>query len=399
MTIRWLGKSAIVREAYTVGDWVELIAVLHTPGQPDTELRLGTVKDGTLKTRTRYATHLDSNNERQIDFSCILAQGMEFTGRAEEIHRENLLFLLDRRIDEAAWTPPEGGGAGAIPLHFETLPMQFFTLRGHRAVGFAAQDGDYNQDNPVMEFCLWKCRNADLVSLGSEDAVIGTPVRFVALSDSGGKFGGDPSAPYGWVNVGQNGPAPSEEEPPTEPPAGESLYIGGGSIYSWDGKTMTLVVAVENQSHYSVSMVGDTGFACGFDYNTYLATFAQKDGTEWNELLLPVDQGVGIWYSTHALGDDSAFVCGQGELFHWDGDWSANLCADPNFNLCGIWGLEKTAGMVCCGTSWSDGSGIVLAGGTAGFSVIQSESQVNFFCVWGTGADNWFVGGLKFQPM
>jgi hypothetical protein len=57
--------------------------------------------------------------------------------------------------------------------------------------------------DPHLEFALWKCRNADLIQLASDDSrAVGMRFRAVAMEDVDGDYGGSAIMPYGYVKCG-----------------------------------------------------------------------------------------------------------------------------------------------------------------------------------------------------
>lgn len=102
---------------------------------------------------------------------------------------------------------------GAVPLDTHYTPAVYFTLRGRRG-RVVDQEGDAWDDEPQFEFCLWKCRMADLVQLASGDGSQGIRFKARALNDSAGEFGGTPTDPYGWF---RQQPGPGGRVRPVEP--------------------------------------------------------------------------------------------------------------------------------------------------------------------------------------
>jgi hypothetical protein len=74
-----------------------------------------------------------------------------------------------------------------------------FTVSGSPTRGGDDSASKHTCKEPQMEFCLWKCRMSDLLSLGSGDEVQGVRFKAKALSDVAGDFGGSAAQPYGWM--------------------------------------------------------------------------------------------------------------------------------------------------------------------------------------------------------
>lgn len=90
---------------------------------------------------------------------------------------------------------------GAVPI--DTTPAQgkpltqiFFNLRGR-----STKVRDVDNDEPHVEFCLFKCRMSDLLQLLSKDEVNGSRFKVKVLNDTDGDYGGDKESPYGWIKI------------------------------------------------------------------------------------------------------------------------------------------------------------------------------------------------------
>lgn len=194
----WNRSGTVSRESLLTGEWTELYVVIG-----GTTLRLGSVKNGKLNIRKKFLVHRGMTRfGRRPDRADCLDVRMTFEGRLDEIHRENVLFLLNRPPDEpkvpAAGDDPEG----RIEIPDPHYPMQFFTLYGRRP---------YPETGEDLVFIMWKCRCADFVRL----AMMRDGMRFkaVGLSDKDGLYGGSAGSPYGWI-YGYDASA----APPVPPP-------------------------------------------------------------------------------------------------------------------------------------------------------------------------------------
>lgn len=108
----WYKTGTIVKSSITVGPWTELLAEIN-----GTDYQLGTVKKGSLLFEARVHKHLAT--AKRFDTIVPSAMAVEFRGIMEEIHRENVLLLLDRHPEESK--VPAGGGGGSGILGHATL--------------------------------------------------------------------------------------------------------------------------------------------------------------------------------------------------------------------------------------------------------------------------------------
>lgn len=163
--------------SYLVGSWSEIVAVINT-----TDYKLGNCPDGVLEMSREFYTHEDTSFPRKIDLVVPIRTGMKFSGKMEEIHRQNVSLLLGQSL-----------APSANYLYIGVLSTAyFFSLRGRRmriSDGFA------------IEFCMWKCMTTSLFSLGSGDEVQSSPFEATAMEDSDGDYGGSATSPLGWVYV------------------------------------------------------------------------------------------------------------------------------------------------------------------------------------------------------
>lgn len=190
----WYKTGTVIKETIVIGPWTELIATVD-----GVDYQLGTIKKGTILFEARVHKH--RTTAKILDSVVPSAVAVEFRGIMEEIHRENVLLLLNRSPVETK--PPDG----YIQLPRIRYPMQHFTLRGRRpnAVG---------SNREFVEFCLYKCRMKDLVQLCSGDDTQGIRFRAVALNDVAGNFGGSSAMPYGWFHLDEGPPPQPHPSPP-----------------------------------------------------------------------------------------------------------------------------------------------------------------------------------------
>jgi hypothetical protein len=170
-------KGSVDVSAYVMGDWEEIIAVKSA-----VNYHLGCCKEGVLEVSREFYRHMDNQFPRRMDAIIPMSIGMKFSGQLEELHSQNISLLL---------------GQSLVPtnnyLYVGALEeAYFFTLRGMRR---------RVADAVALEFCIWKCISASLLSLAGGDEVIGTPFEAEGLDDSAGDLGGDSTMPLGWLYI------------------------------------------------------------------------------------------------------------------------------------------------------------------------------------------------------
>ena len=163
--------------SYLVGSWSELLACVTT-----SNYQIGCVQDGVLELSREFYTHEDNAFPRNVDLIVPIRAGMKFSGKVEEVHKQNVSWLLGQSL-----------APSSNYLYVGALTTaSYFTFRGRRnrvADGFA------------IEFCMWKCLTTSLFQLGSGDDVQGTPLEVVAHRDEDGDYGGSATSPLGWLYV------------------------------------------------------------------------------------------------------------------------------------------------------------------------------------------------------
>jgi hypothetical protein len=109
---------------------------------------------------------------------------MKFTGRIEEIKRQNMHFMIGDLLtstEQYIYVGP-------------SCDPNFFTFSAKR--NFC--------DGLIVEAIMWKCLTTGLIQLGNADEPISSPFEVHAIDDSAGDYGGSETAPLGyiWVPVG-----------------------------------------------------------------------------------------------------------------------------------------------------------------------------------------------------
>lgn len=171
-------EGGVDTAAYLVGSWSEVIAEVGA-----NDYQIGNVPEGVLEVSKEYYTHESTAFPRTADLVIPIRTGMKFTGTVEEVHNQNVSWLLGQTL---ATGNQNYIYVGALAQSY------FFTFRGRRT---RVSDGQ------VIEFAIWKAMVSSLFSLGSGDEAQGSPVEVTGLDDTDGDYGGSSSAPIGYIWV------------------------------------------------------------------------------------------------------------------------------------------------------------------------------------------------------
>lgn len=223
----WKGfrnKSAVDRRAYVVGPWTELVAVVD-----GVHYHIGTVKEGNLLVESRFHSHPQTSLPHRNSNIIKTATAVEFRGIMEEIHRQNVLLLQNRDPGEAVvdYIPTVDG-------------VVYFQLFGRRPNAMGT-------DRAWVEFGLWKCRCGEGITLESEDEVVGTRFRAIAMNDQAGDHGGSKDSPYGFIRpAAQHVPAPA----PSPSYTGATAWCWNFDIFNHidAGRAVYMTIPVGNAS-------------------------------------------------------------------------------------------------------------------------------------------------------
>jgi len=170
-------EGGVDTSSYLVGSWSEILAVKNS-----TNYYIGNTPEGVLEVSKEYYQHEDTSFPRRVDLVVPIRTGMRFTGVVEEIHGQNVSWLLGQTLA----TNSNYIYVGALAQSY------YFTFRGRR---IRVSDGEQ------IEFCIWKCLINSLFSLGSGDEAQGSPVEVTGLDDTNGDYGGSATAPLGYILV------------------------------------------------------------------------------------------------------------------------------------------------------------------------------------------------------
>lgn len=177
------GPSSVQdKEDLFVGEWPRVYAIV-SPILAETEVNLGVVKDGVLRTGREELNFFGSDSPQILELSQPVSVTMQFAGTAHELTYGLLHFLVgDAAIDDASQYVYPGAGCA-----FSDIDV---TLRGERI----------NCDGHMLVFQIHQARASGAIEIGSAPSdVIGTPFEVNALNDSVGTFGGSDEAPLGWI--------------------------------------------------------------------------------------------------------------------------------------------------------------------------------------------------------
>ena len=178
----WKGfnqEGTIDSNAILVGDWSEILAQTST-GKIK---RLGNCPEGTLEIGREFYEHINTAFPRKTDLVVQTRVWMKFTGVLEEIHNENVSFLLGQTIDPGAQRYLYVGALGSLV---------YFTFRGRRV---------RISDSVSIEFKMHKCLTRNLFTIAGGDEAQGSPIEVEALDDTAGDWGGSSTMPLGWIYV------------------------------------------------------------------------------------------------------------------------------------------------------------------------------------------------------
>lgn len=174
-------QGCVDETSYLVGHWSEIVAVVSA-----TDYFLGNCPEGTLEIGREFYVHEDVSFPRVVDLVTPIRVGMKFSGKLEEVHKQNVSFLLGQTLIPSA----NYIYVGALGVNY------YFTLRGRRM---------RISDNIAVEFCMWKCLVTSLFSIGGGDEVQGSPFEVTAHDDTDADYGGSSTGPLGYIWVPNKG--------------------------------------------------------------------------------------------------------------------------------------------------------------------------------------------------
>lgn len=177
----WKGFSkegGVDTSSYLVGSWSELVGAIGA-----NYYYIGNCPEGTLEISREYYTHEDTSFPRKVDLVVAVRAGMKFSGTVEEIHKQNVSWLLGQSFAPGA---VDYLYVGALETSY------FFTFRGRRM---------RVSDEVAIEFGIWKAMVSSVFSLASGDETQGSPLEVTGLDDSDGDYGGSSTKPIGYIYV------------------------------------------------------------------------------------------------------------------------------------------------------------------------------------------------------
>lgn len=140
---------------------------------------LGVFQDAVLEMSREDTEYLGTHFPRRVELLSPTRMGMKFSGRMDQLHKNNLHLLIGEDISSASqYINP--GAACAFDDVFGSL-----VARRERCDGF------------VMEATMWKVTGNGGLQIGGDASVVGTPAEFNALDDTNAAYGGSADSPLG----------------------------------------------------------------------------------------------------------------------------------------------------------------------------------------------------------
>jgi len=173
--VNWSQEGTIDEASLLLGDWSEVFA--ESGGNA---YRIGNVPEGVLEVGREFIEHVDTSFPRTVDLVIPSKVWMKFSGQVEEVHQQNVSWLLGQTL-----TPTSNylyAGDLQAPV--------YFTFRGARI---------RISDSVRIHFKMHKCLVRSLFSLAGGDDFISSPLELEAMNDKGGDYGGSATDPLGWL--------------------------------------------------------------------------------------------------------------------------------------------------------------------------------------------------------
>lgn len=173
----FIKEGTVDESSILVGSWSEILASISA-----TDYHVGNCPDGALEMGKEFYEHVDTSFPRKTDIVVPTRVWMKFTGKIEEINKQNVSWLLGQTLN------PSSSYIYVGPLD----QAYYFTCRGRRM---------RVSDKVAIEFCIWKCLVKSLFALGGGDDAQGSPLEVEGLDDTDGDYGGSAAAPIGYIWV------------------------------------------------------------------------------------------------------------------------------------------------------------------------------------------------------
>ena len=170
-------EGTIDESSLLVGDWNELVAEVSS-----THYQVGNCPEGVLEIGREYYEHVSTSFPRKTDMVIPTRVWMKFDGKVEEIHSQNVSWLLGQTL-----------ASNAKYIYVGVLAQSFFfSLYGKRT---------RVSDGVTIEFKMHKCIVRSAFNLGGGDAAQGSPLSVEALDDTEAGYGGSATNPLGYIWV------------------------------------------------------------------------------------------------------------------------------------------------------------------------------------------------------
>lgn len=181
MPVNWSQEGTIDESSLLLGDWSEVFADVS-----GVAYRIGSVPEGVLEVGREFIEHVDTSFPRTVDLVIPSKIWMKFTGQVEEVHQQNVSWLLGQTL-----TPT----SNYLYVGDLQAPV-YFTFRGARI---------RISDSVRIHFKMHKCLVRSLFSLAGGDDFISSPLELEAMNDKDGTYGGSSTDPLGWLWVPDKG--------------------------------------------------------------------------------------------------------------------------------------------------------------------------------------------------
>ena len=170
-------EGTVDESAILVGSWSEVLVSVSA-----VDYQIGNVPEGQLEIGREFYEHVGTSFPRRTDLVVPTRVWMKFTGTVEEIHKQNVNWLVGGLISSSNNYIYVG----------QLTTVNYFTFLGKRT---------RVSDGVTIEFKMFKCMVRSLFSLASGDEAQGSPLEVEGLSDESGDYGGSTGAPIGWIWV------------------------------------------------------------------------------------------------------------------------------------------------------------------------------------------------------
>ncbi len=182
MALNFTKEGTYDETALIGGDWSEVYAEIS--GNP---YRVGNVPNAQLEIGREFLEHVDTSFPRTVDQIIPTRVWMKFTGEVEEIHNQNVSWMMGQTLAP--------GSQNYLYVGDLQTPI-YFTFFGKR-VRFS--------DGVEIVFRMHKCIVRSVFSLSGGDEYAASPLELEALNDVDSDYGGSSTMPLGWIYAPDQG--------------------------------------------------------------------------------------------------------------------------------------------------------------------------------------------------